>query len=52
MYICYIFDVYMKRFNFFLEQKWLDRLEEEKENHGHRSVSSFIRYIIIKFFEK
>jgi len=42
----------MTRFGFLIEQKWLDKLEEEKEKYGQSTVSSFIRYIIIKFFDK
>lgn len=42
----------MRRFNFFIEQKWIDRIKRDARNHGHATVSGFIRYIIIKFFEK
>jgi hypothetical protein len=42
----------MRRFNFFIEQDWINRLEREKKKYGFASVSAFIRYIILKFFDK
>jgi len=42
----------MRRFNFFIEKKWIDKLREEMGKYGFTSVASFIRFIIIKFFEK
>ena len=42
----------MRRFHFFIEQEWLDRLKRDVKLHGFTNVSSFVRYIIIKFFEK
>jgi len=42
----------MRRFNFFIEQKWIDRLKRDMKKHGHRTLSGFIRMIIIKFFDK
>lgn len=42
----------MRRFNFFIEQKWIDRLKRDMPKYGFNSVASFIRYIIIKFFDK
>lgn len=41
----------MRRFNFFIEQKWIDRIKIDMNKHGFTSVSSFIRHIIIKFFD-
>ena len=41
----------MRRFNFFIEQKWVDRLKRDMAQHGFSNLSSFIRYIIIKFFD-
>lgn len=41
----------MRRFNFFIEQKWVDRIKRDMHSYGHTSVGSFIRYIIIKFFD-
>ena len=41
----------MRRWNFFMEQSWLDRLERDKRLHGFTSTASFIRYIIIQFFK-
>jgi len=41
----------MRRFNFFIEQKWIDRLKRDRLKHGQVGVAGFIRYIIIKFFE-
>lgn len=42
----------MRRFNFFIEQKWLDRMRRDMKSYGFSSVANFIRFIIIKFFEK
>ena len=42
----------MRRGNFFMEQKWLDRLERDKREHGFTTTASFVRYIIISFFNK
>lgn len=42
----------MRRFHFFIEQKWIDRIKRDMKKHGFSSVSGFIRYIIIKFFDK
>lgn len=42
----------MRRFNFFIEQKLIDRLKRDMKKHGHRTVGGFIRYIIVKFFDK
>ena len=42
----------MRRFNFFIEQKWIDRLKRDMKKHGHTSVAGFIRFIVIKFFDK
>ena len=42
----------MRRFNFFIEQKWIDRLKRDSKKYGHSTVAGFIRYIIIKFFDK
>jgi len=41
----------MRRFNFFIEQKWIDKLRKKMKGHGFTSVASFIRFIIIKFFD-
>ncbi len=41
----------MRRWNFFIEQKWLERLERDKAEHGFRTTASFIRYIVISFFK-
>jgi hypothetical protein len=41
----------MRRWNFFMEQSWLDRLERDKRAHGFTSTASFIRFIIIQFFK-
>lgn len=52
MYKMCIFAPYnMRRFNFFIEQKWIDRIKIDMNKHGFTSVSSFIRHIIIKFFD-
>lgn len=52
----YIFLAYtkhtMKRFNFFIEQETLDRLEEKRARYGHSGISSFIRYILNDFLNK
>jgi len=42
----------MRRFNFFIEQQWLDRAKRDMKNHGHSNIASFFRYIIINFFNK
>lgn len=42
----------MIRFNFFIEKQWIDRIKRDMNKHGFTSVSSFIRFIIIKFFDK
>jgi hypothetical protein len=42
----------MVRFNFFIEQKWIDRIKRDMKKYGFTSVSGFIRHIIIKFFDK
>lgn len=42
----------MRRFHLFIEQELYDRLKREMKVHGLTTISSFIRYIIIKFFEK
>lgn len=47
-----IFDIQMKRFNFFIEVSWIKKLNKEKKKYGCSSVASFIRFIIIKFFDK
>ena len=47
-----MFATEMRRFNFFIEQQWLDRAKRDMAKHGHRTVSGFLRYIIIRFFEK
>lgn len=41
----------MRRWNFFIEQKWLDRINRDKGQYGFRTSASFIRFIIIRFFE-
>jgi hypothetical protein len=41
----------MRRFNFFIEQEWIDRLKRDMKGYGISSVASFIRFIIIKFFD-
>lgn len=48
----YLHHTIMRRFNFFIEQKWIDRIKRDMKKHGFTSVSSFIRHIIIKFFEQ
>lgn len=59
VYVVRIFDSskqwnkkHLRRFNFFIEQKWIDRLKRDMNKHGHSTVSGFIRMIIIKFFDK
>lgn len=42
----------LRRFNFWIEQKWIDRLKRDMKKHGHTTVAGFIRMIIIKFFDK
>jgi hypothetical protein len=42
----------MRRFNFFVEQEWLDRAKRDMGSHGFRNVASFFRFIIINFFNK
>lgn len=42
----------MRRLQLYMEQEWWDRLKKEKSNQGFTTVSSFIRFIIIRFFEK
>lgn len=42
----------VRRFNFFIEQKWIDRLKRDMRKHGHTNVAGFMRMIIIQFFEK
>lgn len=51
MYVCVIVND-LRRFNFFIEQEWIDRIKRDMKNHGHVTVSGFIRMIIIKFFDK
>jgi metal-responsive CopG/Arc/MetJ family transcriptional regulator len=41
----------MIRFNMMIESELLEKLREESKKRGFGSVSSFIRYILIKFFE-
>jgi len=56
LFVCimcvYLHHTIMRRFNFFIEQKWVDRIKRDMKKHGFTSVSSFIRHIIIKFFDK
>lgn len=56
LFVCimcvYLHHTIMRRFNFFIEQKWIDRIKRDMKKHGFTSVSSFIRHIIIKFFDK
>src|SRR3989304_7135092 len=56
LFVCimcvYLPHTIMRRFNFFIEQKWIDRIKRDMKKHGFTSVSSFIRHIIIKFFDK
>lgn len=52
MYKTYTFATHMRRFNFFIEQKWIDRLKRDMKKHGHSTVAGFIRWIIIQFFDK
>lgn len=56
LYVCkmcvYLHHTIMRRFNFFIEQKWIDHIKRDMRKHGFTSVGSFIRYIIIKFFEQ
>jgi hypothetical protein len=42
----------MRRLHIMIEKKWWDRLKKDMKSHGFVSVSGFIRYIIIKFFEE
>lgn len=42
----------IRRWNFFIEQKWLDRINRDMGLYGFRTAASFIRYIIIKYFEE
>lgn len=42
----------MRRFHFFADQELIDRLNRDKKQHGFTSLGAFIRYILIKFFEK
>lgn len=42
----------MIRFNFFIDQQTIDKLRKNMRKYGHASVGSFLRYIIIKFFER
>ena len=48
----YLHHTIMRRFNFFIGQKWIDRIKRDMKKHGFTSMSSFIRHIIIKFFDK
>jgi hypothetical protein len=41
-----------RRFHLFIEQKWIDMLKREMNSYGFKTVSSFVRFIIIKFFDK
>jgi hypothetical protein len=49
VYVCVAI---MIRFNFFIEPDLIDKLKKEKGKFGFTSVASFIRFIIIKFFDK
>ena len=40
----------MKRFNFFIEQNWIDRIRKDMHRLGFTTVSSFIRFVIIRHF--
>jgi hypothetical protein len=42
----------MRRFNFFIDQKLIEKLNRNKEKYGFNTVAAFIRFIIIKFFSK
>lgn len=42
----------LRRLHIFIEQEWFDKLKRDAKSHGFTTVSSFVRYIIIKFFEK
>lgn len=42
----------MRRFHLFIEQEWYDRLRRDMKSFGFTTISSFVRYIIIKFFDK
>ncbi len=54
VYICNMNDTPKnnRRFHLFIEQKWIDRLKREMNSYGFTTVSSFVRFIIIKFFDK
>lgn len=41
----------MKRFHFFIESEWIEKLKKEMKKHGFTKVAPFVRYIIVKFFE-
>lgn len=41
----------MRRFNFWIEQTWIDKLKKDRKKYGQSSVASFIRFIIISFFD-
>lgn len=41
----------MRRFPFFIEQEWIDRLKRDMKTVGLPSVASYIRYIIINHFK-
>lgn len=40
------------RFHLFFDEETINLLQSEKRNYGFSTLSSFIRYIIIKFFDK
>lgn len=42
----------MKRLHLYIEQEWWDKLKKEKGMQGFTTVSSFVRFIIIRFFDK
>jgi hypothetical protein len=42
----------MLRKHIWIEPEWYERIKSEMRNFGFSKPSQFIRYIIIKFFEK
>lgn len=42
----------MRRVHLFIDHDWHNRLKKDMKKHGFNTISSFVRYIIIKFFDK
>ena len=42
----------MKRYNFNLDDKWMDKVRSEIDALGLKSLSAFVRMLIIDYFKR